>query len=120
MARTDALEYWACLSLSETEGEEVAEHARARWTSVAAFNLVPAEVFQPYLDHDVIDSDEGHGALCAEPFAEAPPLTHVQQARIHDTVLAYARTWLLSADEIVSFYGNPDGPLCYIPSLSRA
>ena len=118
-ARTDPLEYWACLSLSETEGEEVAERARARWADIAAYNLVPAEVFQSYVDHDVLDSDEGHGALCAEPFAEAPPLTPGQQERIQDTVIAYASTWLLNADEILSFYGDPDGPLCYIPSLSR-
>jgi hypothetical protein len=119
MARTDPLEYWACLSLSETEGQEVAERARARWASIAAYNLVPAEVFQSYIDHDVLDSDEGHGALCAEPFAEAPPLTPSQQERIQDTVLAYASAWLLNADEILSFYGSPDGPLCYLPSLSR-
>ena len=102
-ARTDPLEYWACLSLSETEGEEVAERARTRWADIAAYNLVPAEVFQWYLDHDVLDSDEGHGALCAEPFAEAPPLTPGQQERIQDTVVAYASTWLLNADEILSF-----------------
>jgi len=119
MARTDPLEYWACMSLSETEGDEIAEHARARWASIAAYNLVPAEVLQPYVEHDVLDSDEAHGALCAEPFAEAPPLTAGQQERIQDTVLAYARAWLVNADEVLSFYGSPDGAPYYVPSLSR-
>jgi pyrroloquinoline quinone (PQQ) biosynthesis protein C len=119
MARTDPLEYWACLSLSETEGESVAEQARARWAAIAAFNLVPAETLQPYVEHDVLDSDEAHGALCAEPFAEAPPLTAQQQERITAGVLAYARAWLINADEVLEFYGSGDGPLCYIPSASQ-
>jgi pyrroloquinoline quinone (PQQ) biosynthesis protein C len=119
IARTDILAYSACLSINEGGDQRSATAFEQMYDLLTRF--VPPEALAPSREHAVLDFEDAHETLGAEPFVEELALGAARQRAIYRAVRARIHTQGEQHREMAAFYGAPDGPLVhsYDPGRSR-
>ncbi|WP_394826507.1 iron-containing redox enzyme family protein [Pendulispora albinea] len=110
-SRTDPLAYSVWLSVMEGGDDKGAVAFSKMYDQLGT--LVPAEVLLPSREHAVLDFEDEHETLGAEPFVDEGDIPGHRQDAIYRYVMASVRTHALQHQQIADFYGTEDGPLAH-------